>query len=104
MSVKNKAMNTAQQALALRFFREQFTKWVEATDIAEQYGLTREELIDSVEFKFFRIQEPVAGIIHESLSDMVHESMSGLCGETDPMNCLKCIAYAGPKTCPGART
>ena len=68
-------MNAAQQALVLKFFREQFTKWVGATDVAEQCGLTRKELIDSVEFN---IQEPVAGIIHESLSDVVHESLPGL--------------------------
>jgi hypothetical protein len=39
-------MNTAQHA----FVREQFTKWVESTDVAEQCGLTRKEMIDSVEF------------------------------------------------------
>ncbi len=39
-------MNTAQQA----FVRFRFTKWVEETDVAEQCGLTRKELIDSVEF------------------------------------------------------
>jgi hypothetical protein len=44
-----------------------------------------------------------AAIIHESLSDVVHESLSGRCGETDPVNCLKCIAYVGPRTCPGVK-
>jgi hypothetical protein len=39
-------MNAAQHT----FVREQFTKWVEETDAAEQCGLTREELINSVEF------------------------------------------------------
>jgi hypothetical protein len=39
-------MNAAQRA----FVREQFTKWVKATDVAEQCGLTRKEMIDSVEF------------------------------------------------------
>lgn len=40
-------MNTAQHV----FFHKQFTKWVEATDVAEQCGLARKEMIDSVEFK-----------------------------------------------------
>lgn len=40
------AMNAAQHV----FVREQFVKWVEVTDVAEQCGLTRKEMIDSVEF------------------------------------------------------
>ncbi len=39
-------MNTAQHA----FVRCQFEKWVEETDVAEQCGITRKEMIDSVEF------------------------------------------------------
>ena len=39
-------MNTAQHA----FVREQFTQWVETTDVAAQCGLTRKEMIDSVRF------------------------------------------------------
>ncbi len=40
-------MNAAQHA----FVREQFAKWVKVTDVAEQCGLTRKEMIESVEFK-----------------------------------------------------
>lgn len=39
-------MNAAQ----LEFIRCHFNKWVETTDVAEQCGLTRKEMIDSVEF------------------------------------------------------
>lgn len=39
-------MNAVQRA----FIQYQFTKWVETTDVAEQCGLTRKEMIDSVEF------------------------------------------------------
>ena len=39
-------MTTAQHALA----RELFNRWVEDTDVAEQCGLTRNELLESVEF------------------------------------------------------
>ncbi|NQT12913.1 MAG: hypothetical protein HQ582_09190 [Planctomycetes bacterium] len=39
-------------------------------------------------------------LIHESLADTIHESIP--CGETDQTECLKCIAFAGPRTCPGA--
>ena len=39
-------MNSTQHALA----REHFKTWVETTDVAEQCGLTREEMIESAEF------------------------------------------------------
>ena len=39
-------MNEAQRAFALKVF----TQWVEDTDVAEQCGVTRKEMIESVTF------------------------------------------------------
>ncbi len=50
-------MNAAQHAV----FREHFTKWVEDTDVAKQCGLTRKEMIESIEFKDLPTENPRAG-------------------------------------------
>ncbi len=45
-----KWLTPARVAIQHAFVREQFTRWVKDTDVAEQCGLTRKEMIDSVEF------------------------------------------------------
>lgn len=59
------------------FVREQFTKWVEETDVAEQCGLTRKEMIDSVEFNEpSKADRPQIEIIREDQTQLSEKRVS----------------------------
>ncbi len=65
-------IDAAQRDLILHLYRSEFVKWAKATGVAEQCGLTSDELLESVEFT---IQEPVLDVAKER--DLAYDKSGG---------------------------